>query len=315
MSVYVFRNAASEGARELAMALGGRKVRFNNRYGGLYFKRLNGQRVAVQPTAQDIVICWGEQAPQVTRGVRILNGAAIQNKYADAVTLHEAGVPTVEVSQTVPRATLAPPPVDPALTVFDDVRELVMDFPTEFARGRVLNDGVAQLTRRVTALQQALAIAPPQPVMQDIGTWLGRLRNHVGGTDLLTPPARPEFFVKKIELAREFRVHSFLSRSIRAGVKAPREGFNNPHPWIRSYDAGWQIRYDGVTSQQRHRELAHRATQALGLDFGAVDIGEKVNGDLVVLEVNRAPGLEGGTVTRYSNAILRWRDGELEAEE
>ena len=72
--------------------------------------------------------------------------------------------------------------------------------------------------------------------------------------------------------------------------------------------------YDGVSSRQPHRDLAHRACEALGLQFGAVDIGEQVDGSLVVLEVNRAPGLEDGTVARYAGAITRWMQGNFATE-
>ena len=75
------------------------------------------------------------------------------------------------------------------------------------------------------------------------------------------------------------------------------------HPWIRSYEGGWRVLYDGISSKKKHRELAHRAVAALGLDFGAVDIGEAANGTLTVLEVNRAPGIEGGTVDAYAKAL------------
>lgn len=311
MSVYVFRNAASDGAKELAMALGGRKIRFNERYGGLYFKRPNGERVAVRPTERDTIVCWGEALTPIGR-CRVLNGGPIHNKYNDAVRLRQAGVPTIEVSQTRPVATPAAPPIDPALARFEAVRELIEDFPTAFNRGRPMIDGMAQLADRLGQFRQALTIpAPVAPPARLTGEWLPRMNNHVGGNDLMTPPARPDFWVKKLDLVREFRVHSFLGRSIRAGVKQERAGAT-VHPWIRSYDGGWGIVYDGVTSRQQHRDLAHRACQALELQFGAVDIGELRDGSLVVLEVNRAPGLEGGTVTRYSSSILRWMNGELE---
>ena len=139
--------------------------------------------------------------------------------------------------------------------------------------------------------------------------WLPRTLNHTGGLDLLTPPERPDFWVKKEEFIHEFRVHSFRGVSIRAGIKSPRSGFRDPHPWIRSWDGGWCLRYDGKSIKQRHRDVAHAAIAALGLDFGAVDIGQRKDKTLVVLEVNRAPGITGGTVKAYADAIQRWRKG------
>lgn len=300
MATFVYRRAASGGAVELAGAIGGRRAR---------------GRVPMNERVNrgDFVICWGESLPAIA-GVKILNGTSIQNKYADAIRLKEAGVPTIEVAATPPhqQAALA---VDPAIAIFNEMAEAAADFSelTGVNRTPVFRDGLAQL---ITGLQRLhFTIGQPIPVATPVATWLPRLYDHVGGEDLLQPPAAPDFFVKKLELVREFRIHSFLGKSIRAGMKAPRENYADGtpgaaqrHPWIRSHEAGWRILYDGVSSKQKHRDLAHKAVAALGLDFGAVDIGEMANGSLVVLEVNRAPGIEGGTVEAYSNAIRQWMD-------
>src|SRR3990167_3413290 len=136
MAILVYRNAVSDSAKELAMALGVRKVRFNERYGGFYYKRQNGERIAVRPTERDAVVCWGEAFNGRRNNARGLNGAPIRNKYDDAVQVRQAGVPTVEVSQTQPGTAPATPPIDPALQEFEQVRELVEDFPTAFNRAR-----------------------------------------------------------------------------------------------------------------------------------------------------------------------------------
>jgi hypothetical protein len=162
----------------------------------------------------------------------------------------------------------------------------------------------AQAQERVTQLQRFLAT--PVPVAE---TWLPRRFNHVGGADLLNPPAQPDYFSKKENIVEEYRIHCFAGKSIRAGVKVPREGAQ-PHAWIRSLDGGWRIRYDEFKSKESMRELAASAITALGLDFGAVDIGRKADKSLVVLEVNRAPGLEGNTTQVYANAIQSWIEGE-----
>lgn len=150
--------------------------------------------------------------------------------------------------------------------------------------------------------------------------YVGRLVDHVGGNDLLKPPKNPDFWVKQEVFVKEFRVHSFKGVSIRAGIKAPRDGFILPpdgvlqpgflHPWVRSWDGGWRILYDGVSVKQRHRDVAHAAIAALGLDFGAVDIGQRKDKSLVVLEVNRAPGIEGGSIGAYAKAIQGWMNAK-----
>lgn len=150
--------------------------------------------------------------------------------------------------------------------------------------------------------------------------WIPRRAYHSGGQDFIDPPKKPDFYAEKLPLVKEYRVHSFAGRSIRAGIKVPRDGFEvvvneanwkpgKVHPWVRSFDLGWRINYDGFKSDPKMRKLASVACKALKLTFGAVDIGERDNGQFYVLEVNRAPGIEGGTLEAYVRAINRWVSG------
>lgn len=305
--LYVYRRAASAGARELAYGLGGRRHRAIHR------------EIQQQVRRGDVVICWGESLPSIP-DVRILNGAPILGKYEDARKLQAAGIPTVEVSRTRPIPSPPVPVVDPALALHERAKELAEEFTeATYARNVVFVAAIGELYQALDSLLSSLQRQPPTPVPAAINEWLPRLSNHIGGNDLLNPPAVPDFFVKRENLLTEYRIHSFKGRSIRAGVKAPRDRYavntadaTMPvaHPWIRSWDGGWRIRYDGVSSKQRHRELAHAATEALGLDFGAVDIGERLDGSLIVLEVNRAPGIVDGTIDCYMKAIQEWIRGE-----
>lgn len=298
--LYVYRKEASTGARDLAEALGGLRYRA--------LRRPIEQRVR----RGDTVVCWGEslQLP-ATLGVRVLNGGALRNKLQDAQRLAEAGVPTIEVSTTRPQAPAPQVGPDPALPIFEEAKTAVEDFlELDFSRSNIVyRDGVRDLAALLTRFHGALSAPIPMVTVSNPTIWLPRLRNHVGGTDLMNPPSAPDFFVKKEDIRQEYRIHSFQGRSLRAGVKRPRDG-QQAHDWIRSWDGGWRIVYDGVTSRQRHRDLAHSAVEALNLDFGAVDIGEKADGSLLVLEVNRAPGLEGGTIDAYVRAIQAWSNGQ-----
>lgn len=305
MPNYVYRRANSDGARILAEELG--------------WRRWRDQRTPLQTKAiaGDRVVAWGETFAKA--GVNVLNGGTIRSKFTDAEVLRAAGVPTIEVSRTRPVTApiVTPAGPDPAVALWTRVGELAEDFLEDEVGEAVTRTaprvrGIEELSTGVNALLAALRIPAPVATTtpaRDTGEWVGRASDHVGGTDLLRGNAT-DYFVRREQLVREFRVHSFLGRSIRAGVKVQRPGFANPHAWIRSYDGGWMISYDGDTVRQAHRDLAHRACEALGLDFGAVDIGEKADGSLIVLEVNRAPGLEGGTVTSYARAINRWVSGE-----
>lgn len=299
MSIFVYRRAASTGATDLANALGGNRYRAIN----LPMER--------KVRRGDIVVCWGESLAPID-GVRILNGAPIQNKYEDAKKLAAAGVPTITVALTKPAPQPAVPAgPDPAFAAWERASDIAESFvnadsSNPVSRGPVMVAAVNDLYNAVHALRIALTV--PAPVARpavEVGEWLGRRFNHVGGDDLFTPPVVPDFYVKKLEIVREFRIHSFEGRSIRAGVKKQAEGVT-VHPWIRSFDGGWRITYDGVTSQQKHRDVAHAACKALGLDFAAVDVAELADGSVIVLECNRAPGIEGGTITNYVNAIQKW---------
>jgi len=287
--IYVFRQASSKGARELSESIAwGRRAR-------------NEDLLRRRVKAGDLVIAWGDHV-NLPDGVLALNNVPLSNKFTDAEKLKAAGVPTVEVSRVMPQPVRQTAPPDPALNAFARLLNTV-DL-------RGLGHRSLEVIRQITDVQERIntyleAVAQPAPVApppQVVGEWVGRNNNHVGGNDLLNPPRLPDFYVKKEVLKGEVRIHSFLGKSIRAGVKAPREGVEQ-HPWVRSFDGGWRIVYDNFKSKGAQRELAAKAVEALGLQFGAVDIGIKEDGSLIVLEVNRAPGLEGGTVTAYAGAI------------
>jgi hypothetical protein len=293
--IYIKRTQPSNSARELVAALQGRRLRENSRF---------------RPGAEDVIISWGES---YTGTGKVLNGTPVRNKLHDALCLANAGVATITISQTRPvEAAPVAPPVDPIVAQWEELNEIISAVPRTFpGRTAVLTSAVDQFGSLISDIQRSIHAGPPvaQQLAQAI-QWLGRDRNHIGGRDLLNPPIRPDFWVRKEELACEYRIHSFLGSSIRAGKKKKVEG--HPHDpateWIRGLLNGWKISYDGVSIRQRHRDLAHLACQALGLNFGAVDLGEKADGSLLVLEVNRAPGLDGGTITAYAGAIRRWID-------
>lgn len=153
--------------------------------------------------------------------------------------------------------------------------------------------------------------------------FVGRSNNHQGGKDLLNGGGH-DFWVEKIETTQEFRIHILGGVSIRAGMKVPRENYYPAgaltakelkekgghilHPWVRSYDGGWRLSY-GPSAQEHVRQslrnAAKAAVAALGLDFGAVDVALLQGGGVVVWEVNKAPGLEGGSLKKYAEKLIQ----------
>jgi hypothetical protein len=164
-------------------------------------------------------------------------------------------------------------------------------------------------------------VSCPEVSLSPESNWLPRKNNHQGGSDLLRPPVNPDYYVKKYEIRKEFRVHIFRSgetySSIRAGIKVPRDGVDSSalHPWIRSYDAGWRLDYGQACQleiRQSVRDEAKLAIKALGLDFGAVDVGVLADNRPLVLEVNRAPGNEGNTTRTYATKFIERANEILE---
>lgn len=182
---------------------------------------------------------------------------------------------------------------------------------------RVINGvtPISKLTELRTLKEAGVRVpefSPTRPVEAD--GWLARASDHVGGDDLLHPPPRPSFWTRWENLSNEFRVHVFKRRdgsfvSVRSGQKYPRAGVRQ-HPWIRSWDAGWHLLYDEQAQRDLDRlkgcrDAARAAVNALGLDFGAVDVGWVSRlAKPIVLEVNRAPGNEGQTSVIYAREIL-----------
>jgi hypothetical protein len=304
--IYVYRPSASASARELAEIVDG-------------IRSKNGDRLRGRVRNTDKVVMWGAYLPNIP-GL-VLNNTPLRNKFEDAVRLREAGIRTVEVARTRPVTQPAPPPVDPLGSIWGDAQNAAEDFvQLELTRDPIARQGISELVQKlnatIAAMQRPAPVAPPPQV---VGEWLGRTFDHVGGNDLLHP-TRADYYSKKETFVNEYRVHSFFGRSIRAGKKVPRTPQSEtpftgtPHAWIRSFEAGWQISYadDFAASnkKQKIRDIAHAAVKALGLEFGAVDIGELADGTLVVLEVNRAPGIEQGTTAAYGRAIRKWIHNE-----
>lgn len=286
--IYIYRRKVSESARELADG---------SSLNARYIRDLTKPHFGKGLRPGDHLICWGERVAPI-EGVKILNGGPLSTKFEDAQKLRAENVPTIEASLSRGAVTNVEPFQNRLNQIGSDMATSLEDADYE---------AVFQRIPDFTAARAALLAALADPSRNR--EWVGRMNDHIGGNDLLNPPSRPDFYTLKVRLDREVRIHSFLGRSIRAGVKVPREGVT-PHPWIRSFDGGWRIQYDGFESTEEMRKLAAAACKALGLDFGAVDMGIKPDGGLIVLEVNRAPGLEGGSVEAYAKALARWVEGE-----
>lgn len=105
----------------------------------------------------------------------------------------------------------------------------------------------------------------------------------------------------------EYRVHIFKGEVLDVQKKKKRLGFNGSSSGIRNHSNGWVYARSDVAIPDMLCPIAIQAVELLGLDFGAVDIGHKVNENkFFVFEVNTAPGLEGSTLDKYTKAIYNY---------
>lgn len=138
-----------------------------------------------------------------------------------------------------------------------------------------------------------------------------------GDTKALSAQAA-DFYTRYFDKTHEFRFHIFRQRVIDVVQK---KRLNDAKPakdlteqTVRNFANGWIEAHNNLhlpgDSRRIIADTACRAVEALGLDFGAVDImciftgpGQSTLASLAVCEVNTAPGL--GKVEReaYVNAI------------
>lgn len=171
--------------------------------------------------------------------------------------------------------------------------------------------------RQLEKLKEKNVPVPPFARTGAAAGWLPRSANHQQGFDFTRfngrgkprglQAARADFFVKKLTLTHEWRLHFFKTKKgnlklLRSGQRLPIPGHPRVHPWVRSHRLGWKISYTGGASAGLV-EAGRKAMEALNLDFGAVDLGVTAEGAPVVLEVNTCPGLEGGMLQKYVEAI------------
>jgi len=126
----------------------------------------------------------------------------------------------------------------------------------------------------------------------------------VEAKDIVNAP----LYTKYVKKADEYRVHVAFGEVIDVQQKKRRLGVpDDKVNWqIRNAANGWVFTRDGVSAPDCVKTAAVSAVNALGLDFGAVDIGYNVKAARpVVYEVNTAPGLEGSTLDTYFEAFIK----------
>ena len=111
-------------------------------------------------------------------------------------------------------------------------------------------------------------------------------------------------YTKYKKKVTEYRVHAGMGKVFDFQMKKRKTGLppsTGPAQYVRNSENGWVFCRNNVILPDGVADAGIRAVQALGLDFGAVDIGVSADGSVAVYEVNTAPGLEGATTINYTN--------------
>ncbi len=118
------------------------------------------------------------------------------------------------------------------------------------------------------------------------------------------PPHAP-LYTKAIDNNGEYRVHVFNGEVIdyRKKSRQREDAPTEAEKLVRNLASGWVYREGHLKRLDRVEQLAKDAIEALGLDFGAVDIIMDGAGEVYVLEVNTACGMEPRTLAKYVEAI------------
>jgi hypothetical protein len=121
------------------------------------------------------------------------------------------------------------------------------------------------------------------------------------------PKAR--FYSRYQEHNGEYRVHVFNGRVIdfvqkkkMRDERIEERGLTH-NKYVRNHQNGWIFARVDVELPDGVEDTCINAVDALGLDFGAVDVIYSEESGPIVLEINTAPGLEGTTLEKYQQAI------------
>ena len=113
-------------------------------------------------------------------------------------------------------------------------------------------------------------------------------------------------YVKAIDVKGEYRVHVMNGKVIDYAKKLRRRDveYTDENMLIRNSDNGWVFCRGRLRRFEDVEQIAVEAIEALGLDFGSVDIVKDENYTPYVLEVNTASGIEGTTLKNYTSGII-----------
>lgn len=154
--------------------------------------------------------------------------------------------------------------------------------------------------------------------------WLARKRHHVKGKDIFvcqTPYDieqvlrlnEHDFFSVFIPTETEYRVWVFQDRSL-AVYEKQFKGEGEYEGFMRNRRFGFKFeKRDDLRGCEEIEEPCIKATKALGMNWGAVDILKGKDGKYYVLEINSMPHIDSvkrSSGIRLANAVSQWAEAQ-----
>lgn len=153
------------------------------------------------------------------------------------------------------------------------------------------------------------------------GVVFGRSRSGFGGRDIVVykagqkPDRHHDFYTPWLDCPFEVRIHVVRQKVVRVQGKYLDFPEKAGEGYIKNYAHGYRFRAPRQELHHRRRKDAIAAVQALGLDFGAVDMLVWGDADHYILEVNTAPACSPLTAKCYTGEIalqvLQQTSGEI----
>jgi hypothetical protein len=149
---------------------------------------------------------------------------------------------------------------------------------------------------------------------------LGRNFRHHGGTDikLIMEPemasifSKSDFYTRYVPRATEYRCWVYRRRHLATYQKRlvrPEEALKRNRVGANHRNGYAFLLMNSALVPEGLREIASKACDCLGLDFGAVDVLKGVDGAFYVLELNTAPGAESADragLKSLADKVKKW---------
>jgi len=121
-----------------------------------------------------------------------------------------------------------------------------------------------------------------------------------------------DYFVEYVRNYKEFRIHIFNGKPIRASKKT---GYYVENNWVRNNHNGWKFKDINIETisewDENIIEECKKAVKSMNMVFGAVDIVYSDFNEPYVIEVNSSPALNGKGLDLYADCFIDYINNKM----